>query len=145
MIKRKIITILISIMLLTACTTNKLSVEQRGIEINGVTTSIGAVDDNVKDFDTQSYKYTIFLTNNDKEELTILSIEPTLNSKLISRILSEETLVSVNKTIRSEESLEVTGEIIFDASGLTKEEIIELKPFVEDIKIIQERIIKKSF
>jgi hypothetical protein len=145
MIKRKIIIMLIAIMMLTACTTNKVSVEQRGIKINGVTTSIGAVDDNVKDSNTQSYKYTIFLTNNEIEDLTILSIEPRLNDRLISRVLSEETLVSVNKIIGSQDSLEVTGEIIFDASGLTKEQIIELKPFVEDIKIIQERIIKKKF
>lgn len=145
MIKRKIIAIIISTMLLTACTTNKSSAKQLGIEISSITTSIGAVEDNVKDFNKQSYKYTIYLTNNEKEDLTILSIEPTLNSKLNSRILSEEILVSVNKTIRSQESLEITGELIFDASGLTKEEIIELEPFVEEIKIIQERIIKKSF
>ncbi len=143
--KRIIITNLIVITLLTACSTNNTTVKKSGIEINAITTSIGAVKNNTNDFNAQSYKYTITLTNNDIEDLAILSVQPTINSKLVTRVLNTETLIHVNKTIVSEDSLEITGEIIFDASDLTKEQIIELEPFIEDIKITEERIIKKSF
>lgn len=145
MMKRIIIAVLTSIVVLTACSTNNSIVKKSGIEINAITTSIGAVDNNTDDFNTQSYKYTITLKNNDIEDITILSVEPTINSKLIARVLNKETLVYVNKTIVTEDTLEVTGEIIFDASDLSKEQIFELEPFVEDIKISEQRIIKKSF
>jgi len=54
-------------------------------------------------------------------------------------------IIHVNKTISQGSSLDVTGEIIFDAKGLAKEQIVGLEQFIKEVKIIEERTINKSF
>lgn len=68
-----------------------------------------------------------------------------LSEKFIERVSGEDTIIQVNCTIPQESSLDVTGEIVFDAKGLTKEQIDSLMPFIQGVKIIEERIINKTF
>jgi hypothetical protein len=116
-----------------------------GIDINSITSSIGAVGENINDIETQSFKYTMTLTNNDIADITIVSVEPVLSEEFIERASNGDRIIQVNKLIPHGSSLDVSGEIVFDAKGLTKEQIVAMEPFVKDIKIVEERIINKSF
>lgn len=139
-----IILIILILLLLAGCSSNNTS-NTMGIEINTITSSIGAVGENINDFDTQRFRYTITLTNNDVSDIKIVSIEPVLSEEFIERALDEDRIVHVNEQISHGNSIDVSGEIIFDAKGLAKEQIVSMKPFVKKVRIIEERIINKSF
>ncbi|AZR73462.1 hypothetical protein BBF96_08745 [Anoxybacter fermentans] len=55
--------------------------------------------------------------------------------------LTEDLRTKVEKKILASESLEIKGEFIFDTKGLSKKEILELKLFITDIKVISEKMI----
>ncbi len=145
MYKKASIMILISILLvLVGCSSNNI-LDKAGIDITGTTSSIGAVGKNTKDFETQSFKYTVTLTNNEAADINIVSVKPILSEKFLERATNKDTVIQVNRTISQGSSLDVTGEIIFDVKGLTKEQIVSLEPFIKEVKVIEERTINKSF
>jgi len=137
--------ILITILLLFAGCSRNDALNKQGIDIAGSTSSIGAVGENTNDFDTQSYKYAFTLTNNEAADITIVSAEPVLSEKFLERVSDGDTTIQVNRVVSQGESIEVTGEIIFDATGLTKEQIVSMEPFIKEVRIVEERTINKSF
>lgn len=148
MAKKVIIIGLMSVLfLLSACSSNNTSDTQNkmGIEIKNIVSIMGAIGENANDSETQSFKYTITLTNNEASDIKLVSLTPVLSDKIFERVSNKETEIEVNKTISKEGNLDVTGEIIFDSKGLTKEQIVSLQPFIKDVKIIEERIINKPF
>lgn len=145
MYKKASIMILISIVLLFMGCSRNDSINKVGIDINGITSSIGAVGENTNDFETQSFKFTITLTNNEAADIMIVSVRPILSEKFFERASNKDTVMQISRSISQGGSLDVTGEIIFDAKGLTKEQIVSLEPFIEEVKIIEERTINKSF
>jgi len=142
--KVSIMLLIVVFLLFSGCSSNN-TVTTMGIDINSITSSIGAVGGNTNDFETQSFKYTITLTNNDAADITIVSVEPVLSEEFIERALNEDRIIQVNELIPHGSSIDVTGEIVFDAKGMTKEKIISMEPFVKEIKIVEERTISKSF
>ena len=139
------IMLLLSVFLLLAGCSGNNALNTMGIEINSLTSSIGAVGENTNDFETQSFKYIMTLTNNDASDIKIVSVEPVLSQEFQDRVSDRDTVIHVNKTVIKGSSLDVSGEIVFDAKGLTKEQIISMEPFIKEIRIIEERIINKSF
>lgn len=139
-----VMVLMVILLLVTACT-EKEPLNRVGIEIAGINSSIGVVGDKVDDFETQSFQYTITLSNNEATDIKIVSISPILSEEFLERVITEDTTIQVNKTIFKENYLNVSGEIIFDAKGLSKEQIIDLEPFINGIKIIEERVIEKAF
>lgn len=145
MFKKIGLVVLISILLLfTACSTNNDS-NMVGIDIQNISSGIGAVGGNVNDFETQSFSYTITLTNSEAADITIVSVNPVLTEKFSERVENKDTIIKVNKIIPGGSSLNVTGDIIFDAKGLTKEQIVNLQPFVKEVKVLEERTVNMSF
>ncbi|MGE5679182.1 MAG: hypothetical protein ACM3ZR_14100 [Pseudomonadota bacterium] len=146
MYKRSKIVILlaVSLLLLTGCSADN-ELKKPTIEISAVSTSIGAVGNNTSDTETQSFKYNITMINNGPEEIAIASVKPVLSDAFLERVPEGELAVQINKTIAPGGNLEVSGEIIFDAKGLTKEQIIGMEPFVKELEIIEARTIKRSF
>lgn len=124
--------------------TNK-SQSNNGISINSIQTSIGAIEENTNDIENQSFKYTVQLTNNEDDDLKIISIEPILTEKFEKLVSSKDLIKNINEIISKNDYLEVSGEIIFNTKGMSKEEIESMQPFIKEIKIIEERKIKKSF
>ncbi|SHH83316.1 hypothetical protein [Clostridium intestinale] len=67
---------------------------------------------------------------------------PILSERFASLVSDENVTLDVNRTILKEGSVDISGEIIFKAKGLSKEAIVDLQPFIEKVKITEERIIK---
>ena len=97
---------------------------------------MGSVNEN--NLDKQKFSYSISVANKNVKTIFIKSVQPTINERVKNKILSEETIVAVNKDIKPKETIEISGEIIIDTSGLTKEEIVALEPFITAIKISTE-------
>jgi hypothetical protein len=145
MLKKVGILVLAAILLLCAACSNNNERDKAGIEISSITTSIGAVGKNANDFETQSFKYTITLINNESADMSIVSVKPVLSEKFLERASKVNVEIQLDKVIPKGGSLEVSGEIIFDTKGLTKEQVISLEPFIKEVKIIEERTINRSF
>ena len=143
--KTSVTILLVTILLFTGCSSKNMADKVSTVDITNIVSSIGAVGDNTNDFETQSFKFTITLKNNEPTDITIVSVTPILSEKFLARAANKNTIIPVNKIIPQGGSLGVTGEIIFDAKGLTKEQIVNLEPFIKEVKITDERIINKSF
>lgn len=144
MFKKVCILLMTAVLFLTACSTDS-TMDKSGISINNIVTSIGAVGNNTDDYETQSFKFTITLTNNEAADIGIVSVEPVLSEKVLERVSGGDAKIQVESIIPKGGSLNVSGEIIFNAKGLTKEQIISLEPFVNEVRIIEERTIERSF
>lgn len=145
MLRKVSILILIAGLLLLAVWPKEKVISKSGIDINSISTSIGAVGENTNDFETQSFKFTVTLTNSEAADIVIVSVKPVLSEKFLERVANRDTTIQVNQIIPKGSSLDVSGEIIFDAKGLTKEQIVSLEPFVKKVEIMEERTINKSF
>ncbi len=119
------------------CRTEKDS--KSGLQIYSITTSIGAIDNN--NFDIQRFSYSIYLTNEDSEKQYVKWIEPVLGDSFAKRVTNQDLKVNINKPIEANENIEIEGELIFDSGDLSKQDIVDLEPYITDIKIVSEKII----
>ncbi|MEA4924293.1 MAG: hypothetical protein VB084_03190 [Syntrophomonadaceae bacterium] len=141
----RIAVLLLIILLFSGCSSDKTVDKVDPVDITGILSSIGAVGDNTNDFDTQRFQFTITLKNNEPTDITIISLKPVLSEKFLERAADKNVIIPVNQIISSGGSLDVSGEIIFDAKGLTKEQIVGMEPFIQEVKLTDERTIHKSF
>jgi len=91
--------------------------------------------------------YSINLTNQSDKNIFIQSVQPLVNETLKNRILSKEMVVTVNKEIKPNKVIAITGEIIVDTEGLKTTDMVKFEPFITDIKVITAQTIslKTSF
>jgi len=91
--------------------------------------------------------YSINLTNNSDKNIFIQSVQPIFPEQIKKRILSKEMVVSVNKEIKPNKAIAITGKIIINIKGLTTTDMEKLEPFITDIKVISVETIslKTSF
>ena len=106
--------------------------------INHWSSSIGAVDENSLDvFDEQRFSYTLFLTSETGILHEVKSVEPIFLDRVLERVISNKPPILFTKS--DYDYIRIEGYIIFDSSGLTKEQIIhELDPFITAARITTE-------
>ncbi|MBU3216057.1 hypothetical protein LL033_01580 [Clostridium estertheticum] len=78
--------------------------------------------------------YSINLTNKSDKNIFVQSVQPLVNEKLKNRILSKEMVITVNKEIKPNKAIAITGVIIVNTKGL--KDMVKLVPFITDIKVI---------
>ncbi|GEM_PF-2001292 len=113
-----------------------------GLKIDSWSYGLGSVSES--DLDKSVFSYTLNLTNNYEKEILINSIQPLINKSINNRILSMETVIFVNKSIKPNETIQINGKIVFDTKGLGKPDIVKLEPFITDIKVSTEETISLS-
>ncbi|RCX16613.1 hypothetical protein DFR58_110110 [Anaerobacterium chartisolvens] len=139
-IGKAMIWIFIFSILLVGCSRNNISREEKlmglshDIEIEGMIYSIGAGEI----IDNQTITYNISLFNWDIKEKYIKWVEPVLTSKFSDKVRDMEDKVIIEKTIKPNTSLDINFQINFDAKGLSKEDIVNLEPYITDIKVVTE-------
>jgi len=133
------ISILFISIFFTGCGTTTQTQTKSGLTINGWSSEIGGV--NETNLDKTNYSYSINLTNENENTVFIESVEPRINEKYLNITISKDIIVSVNKDLKPKESIQINGEIIFDTNGLTKSDILNLEPFITDIKVLSEEIV----
>ena len=138
-----LLTVLLTMVVFTACSPDE-SDREPGLAINFVTSSLGTAGD-TDDTNTQAFTYNLTITNNDVVEINLLEVKPVLHSPFAELVLQDDISVQVKKAIPAGGSIQVEGTIIFDATGLSKDEILNMEPFIKEVKLIEERTIVKSF
>jgi hypothetical protein len=122
---------------LAGCNT-ETSTQKTGLKVDSMwSTSVGAVEAT-----TQKLSYSITLTNGGDQDIYVKSIKPILAEKVSDRVTSEELIVIVEKPLTTGQSIEIKGEFIMNTAGLSKEEIVELGPFITNIQILSEQILE---
>jgi uncharacterized lipoprotein NlpE involved in copper resistance len=144
MFRKSIITIVISILcgfiFLAGCNNTKTQVQTKcGLKINSWSSGLGGV--NEIDLDKTKFSYSINLTNQNENNTFIKSIQPSVNEKIKNKIISKDIVVTVNKDIKPNETIQINGEIIVNTKGLTKSDIVKLEPFITDIKVLTEETV----
>lgn len=134
---------IISVLLLLAgCNINASSNDseknQNGLQVSDMSTALGAVGDSL---DKTKFSYTITIYNKEDENIYISCVEPILGKDVKDRLISSDLKVDVEKTVSTNGSVEIKGEIIFDTKNMTKQQIMELEPFITGIKVSSEKVI----
>ncbi len=139
-----VISILFVFIIFTGCNSTNAKIQTKGgLKINGWSSGLGNV--NETDLDKTKFSYSINLTNENEKNVFIKSIKPSVNEAIKDKIISKEIVVAVNKDIKPNEAIEITGEIIVDTKGLGKSDIVKLGQFITDIKIsIEETVSLKE-
>ena len=104
--------------------------------INNWISSIGAVDESGVDiFEEQRFSYTLYLTSETGKLHEVKSLEPIF----FDNVLEQTTANDPPHLNMENDRIEVQGSIVFDAKGLTKEQIIErYDPFINALNVILE-------
>ena len=104
---------------------NDSSQAENGLEIIEATQAIGSVD-GVNDTRVLVYNYDFLIYNRGNEEVNLDSVEPLFQKDFSSRVITEDHKIVGNKTIKPHSSIHVKGQVEFNASGLSKEQILIL-------------------
>lgn len=109
------------------------------LRITESSAAIGAFNESING--QQLYSYSFVLYNGRSQPVNVTLAEPVFTEGISGRILTSDTSINVNKTILPDSSIVVEGEFVFDATGLTKEEIVGLEPFIEHVAIVSTEIV----
>jgi hypothetical protein len=124
----------------TGCNSTQKQIQTKGgLKINGWSSALGSV--NETDLDKTKFSYSVNITNENENIIFIKSIQPSINKKIIRKIISKDIIVTVNKDVKPNETTQINGEIIVDTKGLTKSDILKLEPFITDVKVSTEETI----
>lgn len=84
------------------------------------------------------FSYSFQLTNTNRKTVFIKTIEPLVNETMENKILSKDVVVTVNKNIKPNETIQISGIINVDTRGLFMYDIVK---FITDIKVSTEEIV----
>lgn len=96
-----------------------------GLKIVAATVVLGSID-SANNTGIQSFNYDFVLYNEGNEEIHLDSVEPIFTKDLLARVLIQNHEIIVNKTISPNSTIRVEGQVEFNASGLSKEQILNL-------------------
>ncbi len=112
----------------------------KGLQISSMTSAMGSVDPDK--FDEQKLSFTINLCNDSDQDTYISFLEPLLTADINGRIISGDTRVEVKKKVAASDSIGVDGEIVFDSSDLSKQDIIAMEPIITGFRVGTEELIE---
>jgi hypothetical protein len=81
------------------------------------------------------------LYNGKSQQIHVDAVGPVFRQDFSDRLLAADSPIDVNKTMYPNSTILVEGKVIFDATGLTKEEILEHGPLIDHVEIRSTEII----
>ncbi len=100
-----------------------------GFSIYSWNAGLGSQSDD--SLDVSRYTYTLYLSSETEELSRVKQIEPMISNSVIARVISGDL---PSFTVK-EDYIEVNGELVFDTQGLTKQEILDLQPYIYSVKV----------
>ncbi|MGB9928931.1 MAG: hypothetical protein ACPK85_11090 [Methanosarcina sp.] len=129
------------ILLFSGCTETDNSQKEDGLNIVDSTYAIGTAADSNK-IDTQVFSYNFTLFNGEDKKTYIESIEPLFDKDFLAVIFSEDNKIFVGKTIEPHSSILIKGQVKFNSSGLSKQEITGFDPYIYGVNVTSTKTIK---
>jgi hypothetical protein len=132
-LNRLTVVLLAIVAIISICVScNSVDTGKSELTIVGINSSIGGTADN---FSEQHYSYTVSLQNNGISAVTVYFIEPVLLEPFAGKAKERDFKVTVEKTMAPKTTIEIDGEIQFDARGMSKDQIIAMEPFFTEVNI----------
>jgi len=134
-LKKVFILLALILLVISGCSNLKKEDDDKnkGFDIGGIQSGIGSIDD-TNTFDKQKFSYEITISNKEKTEVKRESIEVVL-TEWIEQKQMENKIIELTFDA---ESIVIKGYVIFDAKGLTKNEIVNHEPFIDGVSIVTE-------
>ena len=130
---------IVSLLAITpSCSSNTAEQAKSEINVSSFNSSMGENPDNLSQ---QIFSYSVYLSNNGATDITIRSIEPILTTSFNSKAIGNNYSVVVENTMAPGASLEVSGEITFDTTGMSKEQITAMEPFLSGAKVNMDKVL----
>lgn len=101
-------------------------IQHKGVVISSWNSGMGAVSENAINFDMQKLSFTANIWNDSTEQSYVKVVKMHLPDSLRSRILSGDTIFQINQLLNPNANYQVTGELILDTKGMTKQDIVSL-------------------
>jgi hypothetical protein len=145
---KKIVTVLAVVVLIVSAfflgyrNRESQEIAKGGLKVYSWSSGIGSV--NELNLDKTSFSYSISLTNENPKETFLKSYELIPNGTIKDRVISHTLTFEINKTIQPYETIQIEGEIILDTTGMSKQGIIALEPFITGIRLSTHEIINLS-
>lgn len=105
---------------------NSSQAEDR-LKIVSSTVVLGPID-STNNTSIQAFNYDFVLYSEENEEIHLDSVEPIFTKDLLTRVITENHEIIGNKTISPNSTISVKGQVEFNASDLSKEQILNLDP-----------------
>ncbi|AFV25213.1 hypothetical protein Mpsy_3014 [Methanolobus psychrophilus R15] len=96
---------------------------------------------NESNSDQQLYSYSFLLHNGRDQSVHIDTVEPVFGADIASRIITENKSLDINRTVSPDSSITVEGQVVFDTTGLTKEDIFGFEPFIDRVAVRSTEIV----
>lgn len=120
------------LLVISGCSNSKTEVDKnKGLEFIGFQSGIGAAD-NTNTFDKQKLQYDITISNKKKMKFKKESIEMVLTDWIKQNQMDNK----ITKITFDNENIIIKGYVSFDATGLTKEDIVKNEPFIDGVNIV---------
>lgn len=143
MLRKSMIPLVIAIIFISvfsaSCSAKPALQAEGGLKIDNWSSALGGVDET--DLDKTKFTYSVSLTSRNENTVLVKSIVPLVNDSIANKILGNDMTVVVNKEIKPNETIQISGEIVVDTKGLTKADIAKLEPFITDINVSSEETI----
>jgi hypothetical protein len=99
---------------------------QPSVTVSNWSNEIGAVSASDTSFDKQKMSFSATLWNNTDNTVYVTNVKVNLPSSLQSHVLSGNTFIVVNKSLAPNATEKITGQIILDTKGMTKDQLVNL-------------------
>jgi hypothetical protein len=119
---------------------SQLPEAEKGLNITESTYAVGAASEaNNGEIQVFSYNYTLY--NQGPERVYIDTAEPLFKKDFLTKVIPKQHKILVNKTLEPDSSILIGGQVEFNASNLTKEQISSLEPYIYAINITSTKTI----
>ena len=129
--KKVFILLALILLVISGCSNLKIEDDKnKELEISGMQYGIGSIDD-TDSLEEQKLTYDIIISNKGKTEVKRDSVEVVLSEWIKQKQIEKK----ITEITFDTESIVIKGYVIFDAKGLTKNEIINQQPFIDGVSI----------
>ncbi|MDW7733350.1 MAG: hypothetical protein SCH66_13105 [Methanolobus sp.] len=109
------------------------AVQEDILGISGSTQTMGSAGANSNDLQLYSYNYTLY--NSGSQGIYVRYVEPVFNEEFEKLVISEDRRIYVNKSIGPESAIQVSGNVEFNMTGLSKEDILKIEHLTTGIEV----------
>lgn len=101
--------------------------------IPGSTHTMGSPGANNSGLQLYSYNYTLY--NSGSQGIYVRYVEPVFDEEFEKLVVSEDRSIYVNKSIGPESAIQVSGDVEFNMTDLSKEDILDIEYLTTGIEV----------
>jgi hypothetical protein len=131
-----VVAALLLLVLGVACSSPAEKMSDAGFIVMNVTSGLGGDSPN-----EQVVTYTMRLSMEGIDRVFVNWVEPVLAEEILDRLQSPDNQVVVNQFLGPGDTLEVSGQFVFNSEGLSKPDLASLEPLISGMQVSTEWVL----